>query len=187
MNSENERTVYAPPHAAVAADKGTIMLVRERMSTPAITIRVDADYKTAVELMRQHAVHHVPVLDGNGALAGILAERDLLLAATRYLQSGVDVGEVMHRDVVTVTPDTRLEHAAALMSMHKIGGMPVVGETGAVVGVITETDMLVAFVEALARERVRTTSATKRARKKPPVRTGSNVKRTAKARRGSGR
>ena len=128
------------------------MMVRERMSTPPITIRTDADYKAAVDLMRQHAVHHVPVLDQDGSLAGILAERDLLLAATRFLQSGVEVGEVMHRDVVTVTPDTRLEHAAALMSMHKIGGLPVVGEAGAVVGVITETDMLVAFIEALAHD-----------------------------------
>jgi CBS domain-containing protein len=56
----------------------------------------------------------------------------------------------MHRDVVTVTPDTPLEQAAALLARHKIGGLPVVGDKGEVVGVITETDMLVALMEALA-------------------------------------
>ena len=126
------------------------MFVRQHMSVPPITIRTDADYKAALALMQEHAVHHVPVLDSDGALAGILAERDLLLAASRYLQSGVDVADVMHRDVVTVTPDTPLEQAAALLARHKIGGLPVVGGKGEVVGVITETDMLVALMEALA-------------------------------------
>ena len=129
------------------------MFVRQHMSVPPITIRTDADYKAALALMQEHAVHHVPVLDRSGALAGIVAERDLLLAASRYLQSGVDVSDVMHRDVVTVTPDTPLEHAAALLARHKIGGLPVVGVKGEVVGVITETDLLVALMDALATPR----------------------------------
>jgi len=126
------------------------MFVRQHMSVPPITIRADADYRAALALMQEHAVHHVPVLDPDGALAGILAERDLLLAASRFLQAGVDVGDVMHRDVVTVTPDTPLEAAAALLARHKIGGLPVVGARGEVVGVITETDMLVALMDVLA-------------------------------------
>ncbi|HEY9446231.1 MAG TPA: CBS domain-containing protein [Burkholderiales bacterium] len=159
------------------------MLVRERMSTPPITIRIDADYKIAVDLMREHAVHHVPVLDAGGVLRGIVAERDLLVAATRFLQSSVEVGEVMHRDVVTVTPETRLEHAAALMSMHKIGGLPVVGEAGTIVGMITETDMLVAFVEALAQAREPRAESMKAAARKPRVRTRPTARKTSRARR----
>lgn len=128
------------------------MLVRDRMSVPPLTVRTDADYQVALTLMQQHAVHHVPVLDDAGALAGILAERDLLLAATRYLRTGVDVADIMHRDVVTVTPRTGLARAAALLVRHKIGGLPVVERGGRVVGVITETDLLGAFVELLAGE-----------------------------------
>lgn len=125
------------------------MLVKQHMSVPPITIRADADYKRALDLMQEHAVHHVPVLGPDGELVGILAERDLLLAATRYLQSGIDVADIMHRDVVTVSPDTPLEHAAALLARHKIGGLPVIAGKGEVVGVITETDMLVALVDTL--------------------------------------
>ena len=126
------------------------MLVRDRMSKAPITIRTDADYKSALRIMQQHAVHHVPVLDANDHLAGILAERDLLLAATLYLQSSAEVGDVMHRNVVTVTPDTRIEQAATLMLNHKIGGLPVVDGDNKVVGIITETDIFSAFVEKLS-------------------------------------
>jgi CBS domain-containing protein len=121
-------------------------------------------------LMQEHAVHHVPVLGADGALAGILTERDLLLAASRFLQSSVDVSEVMHRGVVTVTPDTPLQQAAALLARHKIGGLPVVGKEGAVVGVITETDMLIALVDVLNAARARPARPTVMKVRPKPVR-----------------
>ncbi len=130
------------------------MLVRDRMSTPAMTLRVDADYRTALKLMQEHALRHVPVLDAAGELAGILAERDVLVAAMRYLQSTVDVSEIMHRDVVTVTAETPITRAAMLMLNHKIGGLPVVGERNRVIGIITETDIFRAFVETLPDEKL---------------------------------
>jgi len=130
------------------------MLVKDRMSTPAVTIRSNADYKTALRLMQEHALHHVPVLDAAGHLAGILAERDLLIAAMRYLQSTVEVSEIMHRDVVTVGPDTPITAAAMLMLNHKIGGLPVTGAGDRVIGIITESDIFRAFVETLPEEKV---------------------------------
>ncbi|MFO1322574.1 MAG: CBS domain-containing protein [Burkholderiales bacterium] len=124
------------------------MLVRDRMSAHPVTVRSDADYKTALRLMQQHALHHVPVLDDAKKLVGIVAERDLLLAATHHLQSVVEVGEVMHRNVVTTTRNTPIAEAAALMVEHRIGGLPVVDAKQKVIGVITETDIFRAFVEA---------------------------------------
>lgn len=124
------------------------MLVRDRMSAHPVTVRSDADYKTALRLMQQHALHHVPVLDDAKKLVGIVAERDLLLAATHHLQSVVEVGEVMHRNVVTTTRNAPIAEAAALMVEHRIGGLPVVDAKQKVVGVITETDIFRAFVEA---------------------------------------
>ena len=129
------------------------MLVKDRMSSPPMTLRMDADYKTALKLMQEHGLRHVPVLDAAGELAGILAERDVLIAAMRYLQSTVDVSEIMHRDVVTVTADTPITRAAMLMINHKIGGLPVVGEHNRVIGIVTETDIFRAFVETLPEEK----------------------------------
>ncbi len=123
------------------------MLVRDRMSVPAVTVPPDADYKTALKMMETHALHHLPVMDKDGKLVGMAAERDLLLAAVRFMQSGVEVSDVMHRGVVTAKPDMTLGGAARLMAKERIGGLPVVDQAGALVGIITEADILRAFAE----------------------------------------
>jgi acetoin utilization protein AcuB len=123
------------------------MLVRDRMSTHPVTIRSDADYKAALMLMQEHTLHHVPVLNAARKLVGIVAERDLLLAATRHLQSAIEVADVMHRNVMTASPEMPIAEAATLMVDHRIGGLPVVDRDDQVVGVITETDIFRAFVE----------------------------------------
>jgi CBS domain-containing protein len=123
------------------------MLVRDRMSAPVVTIRSDTDYKSALSAMESNLLHHLPVLDADGKLVGMAAERDLLIAAMRYLQSNVEVGDVMHRGIVTATPGMKLASAAKLMASKRIGGLPVVDDSGALVGIITEADILRAFAE----------------------------------------
>lgn len=123
------------------------MLVLDRMSKRPVTIRADADYKKALTLMQEHAMHHIPVLDAGDKLVGVLAERDLLLAAMHYLQSAIEVSEIMHRNVVTASADMPITEAAMLMVNNKIGGLPVIDGKQRVVGIITETDIFRAFVE----------------------------------------
>jgi CBS domain-containing protein len=123
------------------------MLVRDLMTIPAVTIRPNEDYKTALALMQERSLHHLPVVNSNGELSGIAAERDLLIAATRYLQSPVEVGDVMHRGVTAVTPETSAAKAATLMLGQRIGSLPVVDAAGCVVGIVTETDILKAFAQ----------------------------------------
>lgn len=127
------------------------MRVRDRMSTPPVTVRPDMDYKKALALMQEQKLHHIPVVDNGGKLVGMVAERDLLLAAGRYLQSRVDISDIMHTPVVSVEPAMSISDAAKLMVEHKIGGLPVVDD-GAVVGIITETDVFRTLVEMSAGE-----------------------------------
>jgi acetoin utilization protein AcuB len=122
------------------------MIVAQRMSSPAVTVRADTDFQSALALMQQRNLRRLPVVDGAGVLTGMVAERDLLLAAMRYLQSRVDVADIMQKDVVTVAPATPIQDAARLMLDHRIGGLPVV-DGGKLVGVITETDIFRRFVE----------------------------------------
>jgi acetoin utilization protein AcuB len=122
------------------------MIVAQRMSSPAVTVRADTDFQSALALMQQRNLRRLPVVDGAGELTGMVAERDLLLAAMRYLQSRVDVADIMQKDVVTVAPATPIQDAARLMLDHRIGGLPVV-DGGKLVGVITETDIFRRFVE----------------------------------------
>jgi len=122
------------------------MLVRNRMSHPAVTVRQDADFQKALALMQEGKLRRLPVLDDADRLVGIVVERDLLVAAMRYLQSRVEVSDIMTRDVVTVTPETNLVDVAKTMLERKIGGLPVL-ENGRVVGIITESDIFRRFVE----------------------------------------
>jgi len=123
------------------------MQVRERMSAPALTVRADSDYRGAMALMEDNAVHHLPVVAPDGGLVGMITERDLLVAATHYLNSGIEVGDVMHRGVVTARPDMNMAAAAGIMAMRRIGSLPVMDNSGCLVGIITESDVLKAFAE----------------------------------------
>ncbi|MEZ4557501.1 MAG: CBS and ACT domain-containing protein [Caldilineaceae bacterium] len=136
------------------------MLVRDRMTSPAITITADTPFQEAVKLMREKGFRRLPVVNKDGRMVGIVSERDLLHAAPspasslsiwemNYLLWKLKIDELMTKNVLTVTPDMPVEEAARLMVAHKIGGLPVVDEAKHVVGVITETDIFKAFVDML--------------------------------------
>jgi acetoin utilization protein AcuB len=137
------------------------MFVRDRMSSPAVTIDADTSFPDALKLMRDRHFRRLPVVDKKGILVGIVSERDLLYAApssatslsiweVQYLLSNLHIKTIMTKDVVTTTPDTPVEDAARSMVAHKIGGLPVVDGRKEVVGVITETDIFQTFVEMFA-------------------------------------
>lgn len=125
------------------------MLVRSRMSQPAVTIREDADFQHALALMQEKRLRRLPVLDAQDRLVGIVVERDLLMAATRFVATHVELADFMTHNVVTATPDMTLKQVANMMLELRIGGLPVV-ENGAVVGIITESDIFKRFVELAA-------------------------------------
>ena len=133
------------------------MFVRDRMSSPAVTVKPGTPFQEALNLMRARQFRRLPVVNEQGTLVGIVSERDLLYASPssaislsvwelNYLLSKLQVGEIMTREVLTTTPDAFIEDAARVMVEHRIGGLPVVEEAGHVVGVITETDIFKTFV-----------------------------------------
>jgi acetoin utilization protein AcuB len=129
------------------------MLVRERMSEHPVTIEPESSALSALGIMQYHHLRHLPVVDAGSHIVGILAERDLLLAAGRYLHAGMEVTEVMSHKVQTVRPDTSLGEAARLMADLKIGSLPVVDEDGLIVGIITESDLFRALADIISVER----------------------------------
>ncbi|MCB0116395.1 MAG: CBS and ACT domain-containing protein [Caldilineaceae bacterium] len=140
------------------------MLVRDRMSTPPVTIMPETPFQDALKLMREQRFRRLPVVNRSGELIGIVSERDLLYATPspanslsvwelQYLLSQLQVQNIMSKEVVTTTADTPIEDAAEVMARRKIGGMPVVDENNYVLGVITETDIFNAFVEMMAAEK----------------------------------
>jgi acetoin utilization protein AcuB len=109
----------------------------------------------ARELMRRKVIRHLLVTEGE-RLVGIVTDRDIRLnlpsPATslsvweiNYLLTKLTVGDVMTKAVITVEPERPIEDAARLILEHRIGALPVLSE-GGLVGILTETDLLRAFV-----------------------------------------
>lgn len=129
------------------------MLVRDYMSPAPVTITADADYKEAFGIMQERNLHHIPVVGGTNEVVGILAQRDLRLAAQHFQEAPVEVGDVMHSPVTTIAEDADLRSAAERLIAEGIGCLPVMDSGGArLVGIITESDLLRALRDLLARE-----------------------------------
>lgn len=126
------------------------MQVRKHMSAPAVTVRADSDYRTGFDVMRERDFHHLPVVDAGGRLVGIVAQRDMMVAATRHHNAPVEIAEVMHRPVLSTHADVQVVEAARLMMSQNIGCLPVVDAEMNVLGVITERDLLEVFVRMLS-------------------------------------
>ena len=120
------------------------------MSHAPITIRDDMDYWKASEIMKEKDLHHIPVINQDETVVGILTLRDLKMAAMHFGEARVEVSEVMHSPVVTVAPGEALADAARIMIDNRIGGLPVLGDDGQIVGILTETDLLLALVDQLS-------------------------------------
>ena len=119
----------------------TGMLVRNVMSASPITIGPDATVGDAARLMADGDVGALPVVS-DGRLAGIVTDRDLVVRALAGgLGLDTPVGEIATGDVCSVTPDATLAEAARLFGQAQVRRLPVVGEDGRLVGIVTQADL----------------------------------------------
>ncbi len=125
--------------------------VRDLMSRDPVTITPDAPLGAALTAMRAREIRHLPVVEPDGRLVGIVTDRDLRQAvlarchALREADHDLQVQDVMTCGVVTVEPDAAVARAAALMYERRIGSVPVV-ENGRLTGIVTERDLLRAVI-----------------------------------------
>lgn len=124
------------------------MLVRDIMTSPAVSIPPDMTLKDAHRILRDRGIRHLPVLD-EGRLIGVVSDRDLRLATSALAGSRFSteslVSEVMTRDPATTEVSDPIEDAAFRMRTRKIGCLPVVDD-GRLVGIITGMDLLDAIL-----------------------------------------
>jgi CBS domain-containing membrane protein len=129
--------------------------IEEIMRTEFASLRPEDRLDLADQVMQLGRVRHLPVLDGDGRLVGIVSNRDLLEASLTSVLSfdtserrgflrSIDVSEVMTSEVETVGPQTPLGVAAGRIIRNKIGCLPVIREDGTMIGLVTETDLLIA-------------------------------------------
>lgn len=138
------------------------MLVKDRMTLDPETVTPDTSFPEAFHLMREKRIRHLPVVDEEGKLLGVVARPDLLHASPssattlsvfemNFVLANLHIREVMSTPPVTVSEDAPLEEAARVMVDKRIGCLPVMRD-GELVGLITETDIFETFVEILGGE-----------------------------------
>lgn len=128
------------------------------MSRDPLTVPPTATVAAAARLMAQHRIRHLIVTDAEspGTLLGVVTSHDLFLASDPGLHplspAALDKGDAtVVRDIMTAKPmavasTTSVEDAARLLRQHKFSCLPVV-DRGRVVGILTEHDILRAFLE----------------------------------------
>lgn len=121
------------------------MLVRHRMIRDPQTIGSDDTLVVAMERMAAGQFRRLPVVQG-AYLVGILTDRDLRSYEGRLRETRVSAA--MTAQPLTISPEATVELAAELMIKHKISGLPVL-ENGLLVGIITTTDVMKAFLEVM--------------------------------------
>jgi CBS domain-containing protein len=119
----------------------------EHMSRDVAVLQHDGALIDAVTLCRAVHGRHLPIVE-DGRLVGIVSDRDLRAALGAGRGPEEPVAGFMARDVVTIGSDARLSEAAAVMSEHRFGALPVM-EAGRLVGIVTLTDVVEHCIESL--------------------------------------
>jgi len=126
------------------------------MTTEVITISPTASLADAREQMREHRIHHLPVVESGGKLLGLITLTDVLAASDSSLRdednrmraADITLGDVMVTDVATVSESASLRQAALFIEKYKIGCLPVVSE-GKLKGIITDSDFVAVAINLL--------------------------------------
>jgi acetoin utilization protein AcuB len=131
------------------------------MTRKVITIDKDADLLKTKKIMEDHGFRHLPVVDGENRLIGIVTDRDIRSAMPSIALKGsesekaeqkvsaIRVEDIMTKDPVTVTPTYTLQDALLLIQKTRVGAFPVVDEQGVLKGIISIRDLIRAFINVL--------------------------------------
>jgi CBS domain-containing protein len=125
--------------------------VAELMSRVVIAVKPTDTLSIAKIEMDVARIRHLPVVDDERRVIGIVALTDVLEAIARHENKPVTVADIMSSEVRCVEPRAPAHQAARLMLDRKIGALPVVELGNKIVGMLTETDFLEVAEEALRR------------------------------------
>lgn len=132
------------------------MKVRDVMVQDVATLNINDELSLANDIIQLGRIRHLPVVEGK-KLVGIISERDLFRSslahalgygtkATRDVMKTIRIKDVMVTELVTIGPEEDLKEAVRSMLGNKIGCLPVV-EEGELIGLITETDVLLQYLK----------------------------------------
>jgi CBS domain-containing protein len=115
------------------------MRVGDIMSPDPTVLRRSQRLEEAAEEMRLSRIHHLPIVDQDNVLEGLITHRDLLAHSADWERR---LDGVMRTDVKTVKAETPAHEAAYLLLRYAIGCLPVTDERGTLIGIVTESDFV---------------------------------------------
>ena len=133
------------------------MYVKNKMTINPKTVTPDQTISEVLDLMHEFKIHRIPVVD-KGKLVGLVTQgvvqentpshlTTLSIHEMNYLLSKTRVKDIMIKKVITIGPEALVEAAADTMEKKDIGCLPVVNESNELLGILTTSDILKAFVE----------------------------------------
>lgn len=140
------------------------LTVKDVMTRTVVAVYDSAPFKEIVRRMQEYRVSAVPVVDERGHIVGVVSEGDLILKEDSHLEGDGHLFESRHRKVdrgkhagfvaaelmtspaITIGPNAPLGDAATLMHRHAIKRLPVVGDAGEVLGIVSRADLLKVFL-----------------------------------------
>ena len=137
------------------------MFVHRSMTPKVITIGKEASLLEARELMRDHNIRHLPVVDEQEKLIGVITDRDIRgvmplenvrlpdFCKKMEMVTQLKVGDVMTPDPITIGPHDTIEDALLMFEQKKVGAFPVVDDERRLKGIISVRDILRAFTNVL--------------------------------------
>jgi acetoin utilization protein AcuB len=140
------------------------MFIDKSMTKKVITVRPEAGLFEAKKEMDENAIRHLPVVDEDNNLIGIITDRDVrsalpsvfstCLADPKEMErfSKLTVRDFMTRNPITISPVNTLGDALLLMHKMKIGALPVVDQKGRLIGIISTRDLLRSFINVMGIE-----------------------------------
>ncbi len=114
--------------------------VRHKMSKDTFTVDVHDSLELVLNIMQWRNIHHVPVINKNTKLIGLLTWRDIKDFLNDKEMITASVNNMMIKDVITISQDKSLNEAKEIMKLNNIHGIPVV-KKGRLIGIITSNDL----------------------------------------------
>ncbi len=137
------------------------MFVSRSMSRKVATVDKETGLLEAWNMMRKHQIRHLPVVDDDNHLLGMVTDRDIRSALPYDLAKGgadpqkveqyahLKVSDVMTTNLLTISPIHTLQDAILLIEQKKVGAFPVVDKSNKLVGILSVRDLLRAFINVL--------------------------------------
>lgn len=135
------------------------MYAVQHMSSVPVTVKPDTSIAKAQETLLSHQFRHLPIVDDDGRLVGMVTDRDLRSAypssmlkdserrAALEQLARTPVSGIMTTEPITLVPGATLDDALFLFDKHKVGALPVIDEQGRLTGVFSIRDLMRAYKE----------------------------------------